>query len=406
MPGTTLCLEVNDAKLKDIERTLTEDNGIISKGNDKTCLSSSPLIMFQFEEPALGALPGGCQHEDEASNEPLEVLPTGVAGDVQQISKSSTVTSPSDRILSAVCRGEIPQDPDMDPEMLPENSCAERTDSTLTQQPDSPQSDENSDTQAALSNFDEVGAAIKGNPEVQKFQASRKDSLFDEIERTIPQHGPPSPTRSVRLPLRPKAPLTKHSSYDSIVLRPILDRFTAKKLGNLRPGSDPTLRQRFFPHVVVDTSTIAEYPRQTSLDSDGSKSSGESNNDSGIFERAVEPVSPLHIRKQAGIAPTKNAPSPCTPRETADPHTPDSSPLRTPSMGDRRVFDMQRAERNARYNAIHSGSYGAVINDNFDFQLADFNNAGPGSRGSTPGRNSGESDAGNSPGRLGHAVAA
>lgn len=280
-----------------------------------------------------------------------------------------------------------------------------RSDSLRTQVPDSPRSDKDCDLQDALEGFKAVETGVN-DCEENGSTALRKDSLIDNIEQTIHQHGPPSPTRTVRLPLRPKAPLTKPSSHDSMIFRPILDRLAAKKLGILRPGSDPTLRQRYYPHVLIDASNHAQFPRQTSLDSRGSKTSEESNDNSGIFERAVEPVSPLHIRKQSGVSPAKNAPSPRTPKDNADPQTPGSSPYRTPSMGDRQLFEMQRAERNARYNAIHSGS--CVFNGDFDFQLADFDHAGPGSRGSTPGRNSmeGGSEGSVSPSRSERAVPA
>ncbi|KAM0720711.1 hypothetical protein Q7P37_004848 [Cladosporium fusiforme] len=407
MPGTTLCLEVEDATQGEPDHSLPAmgevvqsmdvsnpcganpalaKNGIlqvkreeIKTADGKTCLLPSPLAMFQFEEPALGAPCSGDRQDGELDTNPSDAVLAHNAMETQQAVETSNTMSPTKELdLATISRG-FQQGSDK----LSTEPRSGRSDSMLTQVPDSPGSDENLDPQAALSDFDAVGAAsLDKRQKCEEYGAPRKDSLFDDIEKTIPQHGPPSPTRTVRLPLRPKTPLTKHNSCESMIFRPILDRLAAKKLGSLRPGSDPTLRQRYFPHVAVDVSTIVEYPRQTSLDSDGSKTSEESKDDSGIFERAVEPVSPLHIRKQTGITPIKDAPSPHTPRETVDPHTPGSSPFRTPSMGDRRLFDMQRAERNARYNAIHS------IHADFDFQLADFGHAGPGSRGSTPGRNS------------------
>lgn len=59
-------------------------------------------------------------------------------------------------------------------------------------------------------------------------------------------------------------------------------------------------------------------------------------------------------------------------------------------MGDRQLFDLQRAEREARYNAILSGkSPSTVLRKTSDIKLAEFGNAGPGSKGSTPTRSSG-----------------
>lgn len=226
----------------------------------------------------------------------------------------------------------------------------------------------------------------------------RNDSLFDdfalqEVPHQLPQHGPPSPTRSLQLPFRPKPVLTKHVSFESVVFKPFLDRIAARRLEVFRPGSDLTLGQRYFPHVTIGATTSYEYPRQTSLDSDSSNTSARnissedsgSSEDVGIFERVDRPP-PLHIRKQSGteVPLPHEVLLPQTPKDAASPHTPGSSPTRTPSMGDRQLFDLQSAERNARYNAIHSGNFGS------DLHLADFGNAGPGSRGSTPKRDDGE----------------
>lgn len=64
---------------------------------------------------------------------------------------------------------------------------------------------------------------------------------FEETKHGIVhQHGPPSPERRVMLPLRPKT-LTQHTSFESTLFKPILDRVAAKNLGVFRPGSDPSL---------------------------------------------------------------------------------------------------------------------------------------------------------------------
>lgn len=429
MPGTTLCLEVDDATKErpnealpsygecirpvgmdhgDRSTTTTkhDDEAAGDGGNnkmqaEKECSPPSPLAVFQFEEQASRAHCNEKRRKESSNTELVSVLPTQDTKDHPQPPQASDNMPPPVQLYP----GLMQRFGGPGPGMLAGDARDGRSDSMRTQVPDSPRSDQDCDLKDALDNFDSLESDLKDS-EGKSSTVLRKDSLIDNIEQTIPQHGPPSPTRTVRLPLRPKAPLTKHTSHDSMIFRPILDRLAAKKLDILRPGSDPTLRQRYFPHVLVDASNNAQFPRQTSLDSDGSKTSEDSNDDSGIFERAVEPVSPLHIRKQPGVSPAKNVPSPRTPKDNADPQTPGSSPFRTPSMGDRQLFEMQRAERNARYNAIHSGS--CVFNGDFDFQLADFDHAGPGSRGSTPGRNSmeGGSEGSGSPSRSERAVPA
>lgn len=232
--------------------------------------------------------------------------------------------------------------------------------------------------------------AVTLNP-IQRPNEKRRDSLFaDTKHEPVYEHGPPSPERTVRLPLRPKATLTKHTSFESTIFKPILDRVAAKNLGVFRPGSDPLLRQKYFPGIIVDSNSPVEHPRQSSLDSNDTLSTEtESGDDTGIFERTVEQPSPLHIRKQSSTMNVHTGPSPQTPEGTSTSEAPGSSPTRTPSMGDKQQFDLQRAERNARYVAIHAGGSGTAKNDDLDIQLAEFGNAGPGSRSSTPKRNSG-----------------
>jgi hypothetical protein len=229
----------------------------------------------------------------------------------------------------------------------------------------------------------------------------RKDSLFGHLnvdnstEGDIPQHGPPSPTRKVKLPLRLKTEFTSRASYkSSIVFKPNLDRAAAKQLGVFRTGSDPSLRQRYFPHFPVSPVSPLNHARQSSLDSDdgGTPTTQSSSELAAIFERAVETPSPLQIRKQPGFT-APHFSSPGTPKEGAADlaHAPSgSSPIRTPSMGDRHLFDLQRAERNACYNAIQCVGADAKEGDDSDLQLADFDNAGPGSKPSSPKRNNSE----------------
>jgi hypothetical protein len=230
---------------------------------------------------------------------------------------------------------------------------------------------------------------------IKESDCLRKDSLFDDLnERDIPQHGPPSPTRKVKLPLRPKHEFTSRASYKSMVFKPNLDRAAAKQLGVFRSGSDPSLRQRYFPHLPVSPSALVNHIRRSSLGSDdsGTATTQNSSECSGIFERAVETPSPLKIRKQSGFTASLFSSSPGTPKEGPDSaHAPNSSsPTRTPSMGDRQLFDLQRAERNARYNAIHSVGQAAKADCDSDLQLADFDNTGPGSKASSPKRNNSE----------------
>ncbi|KAM0709857.1 hypothetical protein Q7P35_003899 [Cladosporium inversicolor] len=213
---------------------------------------------------------------------------------------------------------------------------------------------------------------------------------FEETKHGIVhQHGPPSPERRVMLPFRPKT-MTQHTSFESTIFKPILDRVAAKHLGVFRPGSDPTLRQKYFPHTTVSTSSPVRYPGQPSVDLDDTESDDTESCDVGLFERAIERPPPLHIRKLSNNTPVHAPPSPQTPASTSTLQAPGSSPIRTPSMGDRQLFDLQRAEREARYNAILSGkSPSTVMMNNSEIQLAEFGNAGPGSKGSTPTRSSG-----------------
>ena len=220
----------------------------------------------------------------------------------------------------------------------------------------------------------------------------RKDSLFsseDTEHEIVHQHGPPSPERSVRIPIRPKP--AKQTSFESTLFKPILDRVAAKHLGVFRPGSDPSLRQKYFPHSAVSTVSPVRYPRQPSIDSEDTESDdSELCEDLRLFERTVEKPSPLCIRKQSNNIPGHTASSPETPTSTSALQTTGSSPIRTPSMGDKRLFDLQRAERNARYNAILSGEAPCpMLKNDSNTQLAAFDNAGPGSKSSTPTRSSG-----------------
>jgi hypothetical protein len=257
-----------------------------------------------------------------------------------------------------------------------------RTDSTRTHVHTSPSGE----------NFDVLEIPDRKAEHIQESKENRRDSLFDIGKHEIVyQHGPPSPERCVRLPLRPKSTLMKHTSFESTLFKPILDRVAAKHLGVFRPGSDPSLRQKYFPHSAVSTCSPVRYPREPSLDLDDTQSDDtESCDDVGLFERAIERPSPLHIRKQSNNTPVHAVSSPQTPASTSTLQAPGSSPIRTPSMGDRRLFDLQRAERDARYNAIHAGvSPSTVLKGSPDILLAEFGNAGPGSKGSTPTRSSG-----------------
>ena len=233
---------------------------------------------------------------------------------------------------------------------------------------------------------------LRTSEHLRETKENQRDGLLEDTKHDIIHHrGPPSPERCVRLPLRPKPSLTKHTSFESTLFKPILDRVAAKQLGVFRPGSDPSLRQKYFPHSVASTSSPIRYTSQPSLDLDSTESDDTGScNDLGLFERTVEQPSPLHIRKQSNGTPVHALASPQTPASTSTLQAPGSSPIRTPSMGDRKLFDLQRAERDARYNAILSGgSPSTATKDNLDIQLAEFGNAGPGSKGSTPARSSG-----------------
>ena len=246
-------------------------------------------------------------------------------------------------------------------------------------------------------NFDAIQISTRTTRSPAHFQELKENHINDLFlsegtkHEIVHQHGPPSPERPVRLPLRPKP--AKQASFESTLFKPILDRVAAKHLGVFRPGSDPSLRQKYFSHSTASTSSPVRYPRQPSLDldlDDTESDDSESCDDLRLFERTVEQPSPLNIRKQSNTTPGHTAPSPQTPASASTPQAPGSSPIRTPSMGDRRLFDLQRAERDARYNAIHSGGSPSTMPKNSsDIQLAEFDNAGPGSKGSTPTRSSG-----------------
>lgn len=216
----------------------------------------------------------------------------------------------------------------------------------------------------------------------------RQDSLFSDTEQIIVHaNGPPSPERRVNLPLRPKAATTNSSSFDSRMFKPILDRVAANNSNIFRPGSDPSLRQKYFPHAAVAENRSVDHQRQPSLDSDdAAPGNTEPGAAVGVFERTVEQPSPLHIRKQSSTAAVDMSPLPQTPVSTSSQSAPGSSPHRTPSMGDRKEFDRQRADRNARYSAIYSGEHEAMQDLDAALQLAEFRNAGPDFEGLTPER--------------------
>jgi hypothetical protein len=230
------------------------------------------------------------------------------------------------------------------------------------------------------------------------YHEQRKDSLLSEtVHERVHEHGPPSPERSVRLPLRPKPTTIKHTSFESTIFKPILDRVAAKNLGVFRPGSDPSLRQKYFPRVIIGANSPVESPRQSSLDSEKSTTETRSCDAIGIFERTVEKPSPLHIHKQFNTTPLHTVSPSQTPVGSTTPGSPGSlgsSPTRTPSMGDRQQFDLQRAERHARYSAIFPDECNISLDDGSNLQLAEFGNAGLGSQCSTPKRSSGGTGSG------------
>lgn len=227
-----------------------------------------------------------------------------------------------------------------------------------------------------------------GSTESQIPTKARQDSLFNDPDQNIVfANGPPSPERSVKLPLRPKATTTEQTSFESTIFKPILDRVVANNLNIFRPGSDPVLRQKYFPHASVAENASVDRQREMSLDSDDAvPDNTHSSAAVGVFERAIEQPSPLHIRKQSNTQLTDTDPLIKRSVSPSEASAPDSSPTRTPSMGDRQQFDRQRAERNARYSAIYSGEHGIMADLDAALQLAEFGNAGPVFRGSTPKR--------------------
>lgn len=383
MPGTTLPLEMDDVKCVDQQRPLSNGAHL------------NPAAIQAKPDAELA--PNVHCHEKVVPN-PLEYPATPTS-----ISLSPCFEHKHEHENTACCECQIPvmSGSGASQASQPANSDEDDFDRLFSELQVSNLVGDHHDLHTELDD-DSSAAILKAecmSPAPLDAKAIHRDALAKaSMAPSVAHCGPPSPGRAVQLPLRPKPALSKHSSYDSMIFKPILDRLAAKKLGVFRPGSDPTLRQKYFPQVTIGTATVVTYPRQASLDSRASKTSTKSKgsedssmlDDSAIFERAVESPSPLQIRKQAHESASRHASSPRTPKDATSAQTPGSSPDRTPSMGDRQLFDLQRAERNARYNAIHSGSCDTVVDDDSGLHLADFDHAGPGSRVSTPRRNSGE----------------
>lgn len=191
----------------------------------------------------------------------------------------------------------------------------------------------------------------------------------------IPSHGPPSPTRKVQLPIR-----------STPVKQPVIHK---PEVGVCQlpcaTGSSLMVQQRFFPSALADgvvATPQATERRELSLDTTSSTISASSFHDSvlspmssSLYDEAVQELPPLSRCKS-----TFDISGPAQAEAIGE----NSSPFRTPSMGDKVAFELQRSERNARYNSIHSAQFVKIVHYDTDLQLPDYDNAGPDSQHTTP----------------------
>lgn len=179
----------------------------------------------------------------------------------------------------------------------------------------------------------------------------------------------PSPTRTIQLPIR-SAPIRQAVIHEPEVGSSSLSCGLTHSL---------TVRQKFFPSAMADPSAATPQDasrREMSLDTTESTDSSSSFHDSvlsplssSMADEAIQDLPPLTRCDGSSTM-------------TFDRHfnKENSSPTRTPSMGDKVAFDLQRSERNARYNALCSGQYDKMADEDSELQLADYSNAGPGSQ--------------------------
>ena len=180
-------------------------------------------------------------------------------------------------------------------------------------------------------------------------------------ETELAHAGPPSPVRSVTLPFRPK-PADSLFSDEAAELRSTFDGLAAEmdiKLRSIRLDSDRTLRKKTSttkPNIGIASNNpfALLFPEPNGDSSSSASSSDQEPNASTnvLWRRTVS-----YWMNPESVSPVK---SPATPaRPSIDSSTESvygSSPVRTPSMGDRLQFEATRSQRNMRYNALHQAS--------------------------------------------------
>ena len=186
-----------------------------------------------------------------------------------------------------------------------------------------------------------------------------------------PSYGLMSPTRKVKLPIR-SAPVKQPVIHEPEV-------GLARQSSGI--ASSLTVQQRFFPSTLADATSAtpqASERRERSLDTTSSTVSSSSFHDS-----VRSPMSSSVYSELPPLSRCKSIPHSPTPgrAKAADEN---SSPLRTPSMGDKVAFELQRSERNARYNAICSGQFNKIVHYDLEIQLPNYDIAGSSSQRTTP----------------------
>lgn len=225
----------------------------------------------------------------------------------------------------------------------------------------------------------EQGSDASSNASVRGSSPADSDlkTTTDETDLWVktPSHGPPSPTRKVHLPIR-SAPIKQPVIHEPEVgvVRQLKDK-----------ASSLTVQQKYFPSTsggVASATPQSADRREDSLDTTSSTVSSSSFHhsilspmSSSVCDEAVQELPPLSRCKS-----NTHSPTPAGPQATDE----NSSPLRTPSMGDKVAFDLQCSERNARYNSIYSGQFNKIVHYDTEIQLPDYDNAGGDSQRTTP----------------------
>lgn len=224
----------------------------------------------------------------------------------------------------------------------------------------------------------------------------------------IPQRGVPSPERSVRIPFRPKPTAGEGPSFEAIFFKPVLERTLSKSSGMRATASTGSLTSKSHSPFKRDrTNTVrydrSPYPRpneddltvsllrERTSDSfvmfDSTSTRSINSIDDSLF--ALSGTAPANITALNDPA-SSSSPSVMTKADAADDT---SSPMRTPSMGDREQFDLARSEREARYNSLldePKSNFSSSSSDGNEPRFGQFQNPSPHSKSSSPTRPLGE----------------